>query len=61
MKNRQKKKNQVKTNPKTQNDIFKKYAAPRSINFLFYDKLQNDFHLMEKNNDGTKEDSQSNA
>lgn len=26
--------------------ILKKYAAPRSKNFLYFDKLQEDFYLM---------------
>ena len=45
-KHRHKKKtNKAKENIGSENEIFKKYAAPRYETFLYFEKLQRDFYL----------------
>ena len=36
-----------KAKAQAQKDIFKKYAAPKSKNFLYFEQLQQEFYLLE--------------
>ena len=39
---------QKEKEPVFKSDVFKKYAAPICINYLYYEQLQRDFFMSEK-------------